>query len=362
MSFNRNNDSWKEGNYPLFLGQQPALYDSINVAHPKLFELYKQQKAQDWSEDEINLDQSKIDMMTCPIEVRDIMIENIALQWTADSVASNSIAPCFAPFVTNTEYWTALLKISEIEALHSLTYSEIVRQCFTNPNEIFDKIYTTQAIYDRLSNVTKAFSEAKIAGAKYTLGLINEEEAYEAVMNMTVALFGLERLQFMSSFQATFAVVETGVYFGIGKLVQKIMLDERFIHAEVGKYVIEQELKTERGKKWFEKNKLSIYNTIDAIRFAEYDWSAYVFSNGRKVVGLTEASNNKGVDYHAQDVYDVFGFDLPYERIKKNPLKYMETWLDLNKFQNAQQEADSANYNLNIIIDDMGEDIIEIDI
>ena len=362
MSFNRDNKSWKEGKYPLFLGEAPALYDSINVTHPELFKLYKQQKAQDWSEDEINLDQSKIDMMTCPTEVRDVMIENIALQWTADSVASNSIAPCFAPFVTNSEYWTVLLKVTEIEALHSLTYSEIVRQCFTNPNEIFDKIYSTHAIYDRLDNITTVFKDAKIAGAKYTLGMIADTEAYNQVMRMTTALYCLERLQFMASFQATFAVVETGFFYGIGKLVQKIMLDERFIHAEVGAYVLRHELSTERGKQWFNDNRSLILNMIKDCVSAEYAWSNYLFSDGRKVVGLTENLMNKGVDYHAQDLYDVFGFELPYERIKKNPLKYMDIWLDLNKFQNAQQEADSANYNLNIIIDDMGEDLIDIGI
>ena len=69
--FNNENTEWKEGKYSLFLGQEPALYDSINVTHPELFKLYKRQKAMDWSEDELNLEQSRIDMDSCPVEVKD---------------------------------------------------------------------------------------------------------------------------------------------------------------------------------------------------------------------------------------------------------------------------------------------------
>ena len=34
----------------------------------------------------------------------------------------------------------------------------------------------------------------------------------------------------------------------------------------------------------------------------------------------------------------------------------MDNWFDLNKTQNAQQEADSANYLLNVIYNDIPEE------
>jgi ribonucleoside-diphosphate reductase beta chain len=356
--FNQNNTEWKDGRYSLFLGEAPALYDSINVTHPTLFKLYKEQKASDWSEDEIDLEQSRIDMLTCPPEVREIMVENLALQWEADSIAARSIAPLFAPFVTNSEYWAALLKVSEIEVLHALTYSEIVRVCMANPNEIFERIMKNDAIIGRMEVVSKAFNELRIAGAKYVLGMITKEEAYPVVMNAVVALFCLERLQFVDSFAATFGVVETGVYQGIGKLVQKIMQDERYIHAELGKRVITVELATEHGSNWFREHSTTVRAMIDEVVQSEYVWNKHLFSNGRKCVGFSEQGGLDWIDYNAQDVYEVFGFEPP-RKIAKNPLKYMENWLDLNKTQNANQEGDQANYRLNIIVDDLGDKIIE---
>ena len=224
--FNNDNTTWKSGKYPLFLGEAPALYDSINVTHPKMFELYKAQKATDWDEAEIDLSQSKIGMLTCPPELRDVMVKNLALQWEFDSVASRSIAPLFAPFITNSEFWAAILKNSEIEVLHALTYSEIVRQCIPDPNTIFEEIHHNEHIMGRMEPVAKAFNDLRIAGAKYILGLITDEEAYPIVIKALIALFCLERGQFVVSFSATFAVVDAyGDFQGIGTLVQKIMMD-----------------------------------------------------------------------------------------------------------------------------------------
>ena len=42
--FNTENTAHKTGDYPLFLGQQMGMYDSINKKYPKLFDLYKKQK------------------------------------------------------------------------------------------------------------------------------------------------------------------------------------------------------------------------------------------------------------------------------------------------------------------------------
>jgi len=355
--FNNNNTEWKEGKYSLFLGQEPALYDSINVTHPKLFDLYKRQKAMDWSEDELSLEQSRIDMQSCPEEIKDVMVKNLSLQWEADSIASRSIAPLFAPFVTNSELWAAWLKVSEIEVLHALTYSEIVRQCIPKPEVIFTQIMENEEIVRRLKPVSKAFKELQIEGGLKIIGEnIGDDHSYNKVMNAVVALYCLERLQFQASFAATFAVVDQGWFLAIGKLIQKIAQDERFIHAEIDEYVIKHELTTERGKQWLETYEDFVKQMIDSVVQAEYKWAEYLFSEGRKVVGLNENLMKEWVDFNAQDVYNTLGFEC--RKIKTNPLKFMDNWFDLNKTQNAQQEADSANYLLNIIVNDIREDDI----
>lgn len=350
--FNKENTEWKEGHHPLFLGQKPALHDSINVSYPEIFKLYKLQKSMDWSEDELSLESSRMDMLRCPAEIKDIMIKNLALQWEVDSVASRAIAPVFAPFITNSELWLAVMKNTEIEGLHALTYSEIVRQCIADPNEVFVEVMNNEHMADRMHVVFDTLSALNKVGAMYTLGAITKDEVYSKVMLGWTALYCLERLQFMASFACTFAVVEQGYFAAIGKLVQKIMIDERACHAELGKAVLDIELSTPRGAAWAVQYRNQIKDIIDTVVGSEKGWSKYMFSDGRKVVGTNENLLNNYIDYESYPVYETL--HIPVVRtITSQPLKFMDNWIDLNKFQNAQQEEASANYALNIIVDDV---------
>lgn len=361
LIFNDNNDEWLTGEGSLILGQRPALYDSVNVRHPELFALYKLQKSIDWTEDEIGLEQSRMDLLTCSDSIRDIMLENIAFQWEADSVAARSITPLFAPFVTNSELWSALSKNAEIENLHALTYSEIVRQCIPDPKDVFKRVMRNEKIFNRMKTVSKVFEDLMIAGCKYNLGLIeNDQELYNKVFLGFVALYALERLQFGASFAATFAVVEQLIFQAIGKLVQKIMQDEFGVHAKVDLYVLRYELTTERGKRAMEMCYDIICALLKEVQENEYAFARHLFSNGRSIVGLNVALLDQWIDYNAYHVTTSF---MPSSFVlgsPENPLKYMENWLDIDKFQNAQQEGDGNNYSLNVVVDDLNDEILEI--
>lgn len=359
--FNNDNTEWESGEGSLILGQRPALYDSINVRHPELFALYKLQKSIDWAENEINLEQSRMDLLTCGDNIRDIMLENIAFQWEADSIASRTITPLFAPFVTNSELWSALSKNAEIENLHALTYSEIVRQCIPNPKEVFARVMRNDYIFNRMKTVSEVFKELSDAGCKYNLGLIkNDQELYNIVFMGFVALYALERLQFGASFAATFAVVEQLIFQAIGKLVQKIMQDEFGIHAKVDLYVLKYELTTPRGKRAMEMCYDRICKLLREVQENEYAFARHLFSNGRAIVGLNVPLLDQWIDYNAYQVTTSF---MPSSFVlgsPENPLKYMDNWLDIDKFQNAQQEGDGNNYSLNVVVDDLSDEILEI--
>lgn len=676
--FNVNNSGWKTKNYPLFMGEEMSLYDSVNVNYKELFDVYKQQVSQRWTEVEFNHEQSRLDMLSCPKGIYDVMLLNLSFQWVLDSVASRAIAPLFAPFVTNSEFWAALMensnmechaegaevltpkgwkdisqttssdkiaqwcplsrtisfvhptnvvvkqykgdiykfsnpanhvcqfvtpehrmfqwsarmkkhkvteaknaqyssttdfpvsgvlstgknltalekfyiaaqadgtvsdrytgklcgtipvwfgfskerKISRLHAIcneagleiielvtekpknknkkpcrrfkvnvpiskmvevktfewidlgsvgyewcvdfltevvewdgskqksgsvyycstveqnskmvqaivhlcgykshysvrvdgrkksfndvytvswvkgdrrsgqninkeistyegtvycvsvpttaflvrynntvsisgnciHALSYSEIVRQCVADPNEVFKLSVQNDKTIQRAVKVVSVFDELQKAGAAYTLGIIGkDQETYNIVFKGLVALYVLERLQFMASFAATFAVVEQGYFQSIGKMVQKIMLDEIFCHYKTDAIALNIELATERGKIAMQDCKEEILEMIAEVRNQEHQWSEYLFSEGRSIVGLNPTLLNEWVDYNTQAVYDGLGLssEIPFERVQQNPLKWMDNWIEIDKFQNAMQEADGNNYALNVVKDDV---------
>jgi ribonucleoside-diphosphate reductase beta chain len=358
--FNKDNDEWKTGGGQLFLGQQPALHDSINVRFPRLHELYKKQVSQRWVENEFNHEQSRLDLLQCPVSVYQIMLMNLAYQWQADSVAARSIAPLFAPFVTNSELWAGLVENTNMEVIHALTYSEIVRQCVSDPRDVFKMVMESEQTIARASVVNTAFDNLAHAGAAYSLGIRkNSQETYNTVFIAMFALYFLERLQFMSSFAATFAIVEQGYFQSIGKAVQKIMLDEVLCHSALDLEVIRTELKTKRGQAAMRQCRERIKAMLHAVMGQEFSWNAHLFNGGRALVGLNVSLLNDWNVYNAQPIYDEFDFEMPWQRVDANPLPWMANWIDIDKHQNAQQEADGNNYALNVVKDDLGDDELE---
>jgi ribonucleoside-diphosphate reductase beta chain len=356
--FNTNNTAWQTGDYPLFFGQVPGVYDSVNVKYPKLFDLYEQLKQIDWRHDEIDLTQTRMDLHRCPFTLRDIMIKNLAYQWELDSIASRSIAPLLAPFITNSEYWLMIVKQSENENLHSLTYSEIIRQCLPDTTEIFNEVMKNEQVINRGSRISKVFSELKEIGAKFTLGLVSKEVAMPIVLKSVVTLYALERIEFMSSFACTFALAEQQLFVGAARLVQKIAEDEQ-IHTAMGKETIKIIKSNQLWNMILDINEDEIRSIIDDIVSAEYQWNSYLFSEGRNIVGLNEKLLNSWVQYNAQQVYETLSIDMPFTRVEENPLPWMNEWLDINLTQNANQEGENLAYTMITVVNDLNDEELE---
>jgi ribonucleoside-diphosphate reductase beta chain len=358
--FNTENTAWKDGRYSLFLGQPLALHDTINMNYPSIDKITRKQITNRWQFDEFNHDQSRMDLLSCPRSVYQVMLMNLAFQWEADSLASRAIAPAFAPFVTNSEFWEGLLENTLMEVTHTKTYSEIVRTCVPDPSEVFKMVMENQETLLRCDTMNKAFSSLIKLGAAYTLGQVeNNQETYNAVFKGMFALYLLERLQFMSSFAATFAIVEQGYFQSIGKAVQKIMVDEVDCHAALDLEALKIELRTERGRIALAACLADMQAMLDEVVAREIWWGLYLFSQGRSIVGLNPTLLKEWVLFNAQVIYAEFGLVNPYAIIAHNPLPWMANWIDIDKHQNAQQEAAGNNYALNVVKDDLGSEELD---
>lgn len=355
--FNKDNQEWKTGNYSLFCGEKPALHDSINVRYPKIDKLYREQISKRWVWNEFNHEQSKLDLVSCPKSIYEVMLLNLAYQWEADSVASRAIAPMFAPFVTNSELWAALVENTSMEVVHALTYSEIVRTCVPDPSIVFKMVMENEKTLKRGQKVCDTFTAVSIVGSLYTTGEISKQEATQAACVAIAALYILERLSFMASFAATFAVCEQGYFQSIGKAVQKIMMDELFCHAALDEEVI-RVLQSEGVWETLSQDVRQIIEDVfDEVIQQELQWADYLFSEGRSIVGLNPSLLKEWVLYNAQPVRQLLGVDKEgkYAYSGGSPLKYMDNWINIDKVQNANMEADGNNYALNVIKNDVSD-------
>lgn len=339
---------------PLFLGEDPGLFDTVNKHYPKIWSLYKQMKSLDWSEDEFDYNQCNLDFKSCPKSIYDLMIKTIAWQWEADTIASRNIAPLLSPFITDSSLWAAWQRISDNEVIHAATYSEIVRLSFDNPETVIREILSIRESFIRLDGIKKVFDDAFVMSHRYALGLATKEEAYDVIFLTVCALFMLERIQFMSSFAITFTICGSGLFQSIGKAVQKIAQDELEIHVELDKEVLRVELATERGKAAYARLKPKIQELFIEITNSELTWTEYLFSEGRELVGANKNNVQSWVLFCASPVNKFLdlGLDSEFKFPKHNPMSHLEDWIDISKTQSAPQEQDNNQYKVGTIVRD----------
>lgn len=344
--FNTKNTGHLTGKYPLFLGERLGLYDSVNVIYPELDELYQQQFGQRWSEFEFDLTQDRMDMQRLPKEVTDLMTQTIMWQYTADSIAAKSIAELLLPYCTNSEYEAVLTIQSFFEIIHSRTYSHIVKQTLNNPQQLLVDTYANMQSIKRSKVIGDAFASL------YALQHDSPRKVkIRALLKVMFALMSFEGVSFMSSFAITFAIAETGVFQGIAGLVGLICFDE-LLHTKMDFTAIKILLRDPEWQAEFLELKPEIEAIMNEVVRQEYVWTDYLFSEGRKVVGMSPTLLKEFVVYMATPLFKSFSLESQYGFVEKNPLPYMNKYLKSGLIQAAAQEIQITDYNVGNIKDD----------
>ncbi len=338
-------------NRSMFLGEPSGLFDTVHRNFPEVWEIYKNMKSLDWDELEFDFMTCNTDFKSVPREISQCMIRTLAWQWEADSVAAKTILPIMSSFISAPELQAAWGRITDNEVLHAATYSEIVRCSFDDPNQVLKDVLEVTEAMQRLKVVSDIMGHAYRVSHELALGMRdrNDPECYDAAFMFTVALYVLERIQFMASFAVTFAIAETGAFMQIGKAVQKICQDEFEVHVALDKAVLRHEMSLDIGKAAFARNREKIFNLIREVEASELTWTDYALEND-PLVGLTRKGLRRWVKFSADEVYQFFGFTSPHENVpKENPLPYMVDWMNIAGTQASPQEQQNGQYKVNVI-------------
>ena len=105
-------------------------------------------------------------------------------------------------------------------------------------------------------------------------------------------------------------------------------------------------------KKTFNSIKHEIKEILDEVRYNEYSWPDYIFSGGRKIIGLNGPLLKDWANWNCAPIYDYYGITRDFESPDKDPLPFMSVWMNPTTQQNANQEQSSTDYKLNVAVDD----------
>ena len=157
-----------------------------------------------------------------------IFTANLKYQTMLDSVQGRGPCLAFLPFVSLPEIEGCIVTWDFIETIHSRSYTYIIKNLYSNPNEVFDTIIGDEKIERRAKTITETYDDLIDTGYKWHLNKdsVDEYELKKKLWKALVTVNILEGLRFYVSFACSFAFGELKLLEGSAKIISFIARDE----------------------------------------------------------------------------------------------------------------------------------------
>ena len=307
-----------------------------------------------WVPEEISLTKDKMDHKDASDAVKHIFTSNLLRQTALDSIQGRAPAQVFGPVISIPELEALVCNWSFFEtAIHSKSYSHIIRNVYNVPKEEFNKIHDTAEIVNMAANIGRYYEDLHILNCRKELGEeIPLRDHKRAIWLALHASYALEALRFMVSFATSLAMVENKIYIGNGNIISLILQDE-LLHTEWTGWLINNVTKDDPDfLKLEEECADEVYAMYMSVVEEEKSWADYLFSKG-PVIGLNATILRDFVDFTAFNRLKDIGIKYLGEHPKSSPIPWFNKHTNIGKKQSALQETESTNYVIGI----MGGDI-----
>ena len=342
---------------PMFFGEDLQVQQYSDMKYPIFDKLNQQQLGYFWRPEEVSLQKDRNDYLQLNEQQKFIFTSNLKYQTMLDSVQGRGPCLAFLPFVSNPELEGCIVTWDFIETIHSRSYTYIIKNLYSNPNEVFDTIIKDEKIEKRSQSVTKTYDDLIEMGYRWHLDK-DKIDLYELKKKMYLAMCTvniLEGLRFYVSFACSFAFGELKLLEGSAKIISFIARDESQ-HLAMSQTIINN---WKRGDdkdmvKIGKECEKEVYKMYDEALAEEKRWATYLFSKG-SMIGLSEKLLHQFVEYMANRRMKGIGLEPRYEQ-RTNPLPWVDHWLNSKGTQNAPQETEIESYVIGGVKQDVKKD------
>ena len=342
---------------PMFFGEDLQVQQYSDMKYPVFDKLNQQQLGYFWRPEEVSLQKDRNDYLQLNEQQKFIFTSNLKYQTMLDSVQGRGPCLAFLPFVSNPELEGCIVTWDFMETIHSRSYTYIIKNLYSNPNEVFDTIIKDEKIEKRSQSVTKTYDDLIEMGYRWHLDK-DKIDLYELKKKMYLAMCTvniLEGLRFYVSFACSFAFGELKLLEGSAKIISFIARDESQ-HLAMSQTIINNWKKGDDKDmvKIGKECEKEIYKMYDEALAEEKRWATYLFSKG-SMIGLSEKLLHQFVEYMANRRMKGIGLEPRYEQ-KTNPLPWVDHWLNSRSLQNAPQETEIESYVIGGVKQDVKKD------
>lgn len=327
-----NHDPKKE---PLFLGKPLGLQRYDDPKHPIFLDLWRRQKEFFWMPEEITLSKDRCDYEQLSEKEKFVFNSNIRWQTMVDSMLSRSIHQ-MSEYVSNPELEICMSVWSDMESVHSFSYTWILQNITKSPKAFFNSILEDNEITKRAKEIRAAYD--KILGEPKDI----KEKIFDAVLSTQIT----EGLSFYISFACSFFFGYNGKMEGNSKIIKLIARDE-FQHVAVTQNIMKiwKDFKDEGFQNTVRENEQKIYDMYGQAVENEKNWANYLFSNG-DLIGLNARILGQYIEWLANGRLSSLGYKKIFDQ-KFNPIGgWLDSYSDSKKSQSAPQETQLSSYRV----------------
>ena len=355
---------------PMFLGQPLGVQRYDNFKYPAFENLTKQQLGYFWIPEEVSLQKDRGDYQTLRPEQKHIYTSNLKYQIMLDSVQGRAPGMAFLPYCSLPELEACMEVWSFMEMIHSRSYTYVIKNVYSDPSDVFDKILNDEKILERASSVTESYDTFINYAQEWASGNQWRKDSkgspsvewtrkdlkkhlYRAVANVNI----LEGIRFYVSFACSFAFGELKVMEGSAKIISLIARDENQ-HLALTQNIINNWRKGDDPDmvEIIKEEEEWTYKMFDRAVDEEKKWADYLFKDG-SMIGLNDKLLQQYVEWIANKRLRAIGlkpvYDIP---AKNNPLPWTEHWISSKGLQVAPQETEVESYIVGGIKQDVKKD------
>lgn len=344
---------------PIFFGEALNNQRFDVFKYPIFDKLTQTQLGFFWRPEEVSLQKDRSDYQNLTEGQKHIFTSNLRYQILLDSVQGRAPAIAFLPFVSLPELESCVITWDFMETIHSRSYTHIIKNIYSDPSDIFDRILDEPAIVKRAELVTQKYDHFIDLGRRKLLGLpVDEYELKKALYLALISVNILEGLRFFVSFACSFGFGELKLMEGSAKIISLIARDESQ-HLAISQHILKCYQNTEndpvmnRVMKDCEKDVYAMYE--DSVQ-QEKDWADFLFEKG-SMIGLSSALLYQYIEYIANKRLRAIGHsDIYNVSSRNNPLPWTQHWFNSKGLQNAPQETEIESYVIGGIKQDIDDD------
>jgi ribonucleotide reductase beta subunit family protein with ferritin-like domain len=355
---------------PMFFGKPLGVQRYDSYKYPVFDKLTTQQLGYFWRPEEVSLQKDRGDYQTLRPEQKHIYTSNLKYQIMLDSIQGRGPGMAFIPYCSLPELEACMEVWGFMEMIHSRSYTYIIKNVYSDPSEVFDKIVTDDRILERASSVTAAYDDFlsnahqydnstmwELATEGHYAGKLDRYELkrklYRAVANVNI----LEGIRFYVSFACSFAFGELKLMEGSAKIISLIARDENQ-HLAITQNILNKWRSGDdpEMKQIMKEEEEWTLKAFDNAVNEEKRWADYLFKDG-SMIGLNDKLLQQYVEWIANRRLKAIGLKPQYDiAASNNPLPWTQHWISSKGLQVAPQETEVESYVVGGIKQDVKKD------